>query len=516
MQITNIPDVTTALTATGTTTATSTTTDTTSMESLRGSFQTLLNYAIDGVAKNSSSEAAKVSDLDPIFTKAAQTYGLDKNLLLAIGYHESRFIPTVTSSKGAMGIMQLMPGTAAQMGVQDAYDPEQNIMGAAKLLDTLLDKYNGDTRLALAAYSMGTAALSDALGTDGTGSIPSSVETIISDIASLSNQGSALLTAARKENADTVTSTASTLKAALTKFSGYNSYNLFMSEFQKVLNDAKTADTATGSTASNGSISSGTATNVPITGNQTTNGSISGGTATNMPITGNQTTNGSISSGVTTPDGVVRASDTNEGTLGNTGVLSYTTSTSGGTITPSTGIPSTGTETTSPSTGSAANNVTTGLSASNVTTDASTATDGTGPAVVPITYDGQKELLEQVNTALKSTIARLKAEGASGATSNVATTATTTAQNKAAASTDATALNSTNSISSTIAPTATTAATDDGETLYNGSIYKDILTITPDVVEEIHNAAPGEKIIRDADMLIILPEGENGTSTSTV
>lgn len=95
-------------------------------------------------------------NLKDIFAEAAQKYGLRQDLLEAIGYHESRFQAGVTSSAGAMGIMQLMPGTASAMGVTDAYDPYENIMGAAKLLKQLSDLYNGDLKLTLAAYSAGT------------------------------------------------------------------------------------------------------------------------------------------------------------------------------------------------------------------------------------------------------------------------------------------------------------------------------------------------------------------------
>lgn len=103
-----------------------------------------------------SQARGKTYNLKDIFAEAAQKYGLRQDLLEAIGYHESRFQAGVTSSAGAMGIMQLMPGTAVAMGVNDAYDPYENIMGAAKLLKQLSDLYNGDLKLTLAAYSAGT------------------------------------------------------------------------------------------------------------------------------------------------------------------------------------------------------------------------------------------------------------------------------------------------------------------------------------------------------------------------
>lgn len=93
------------------------------------------------------------------FKEAAETYGIDQKLLELIGYHESRFLPDVTSKSGAMGIMQLMPSTAEAMGVDNAYDAYQNIMGGARLLRQLSDAYGGDLDLMLAGYSAGMGAV---------------------------------------------------------------------------------------------------------------------------------------------------------------------------------------------------------------------------------------------------------------------------------------------------------------------------------------------------------------------
>lgn len=102
------------------------------------------------------SAQSKTTTLDAIFEKAAKTYDVDVNLLKAIAKQESNFHSTSTSHAGAQGIMQLMPATAEYLGVEDPYDPEQNIMGGAKYISRLLKQYDGNTTLALAAYNAGS------------------------------------------------------------------------------------------------------------------------------------------------------------------------------------------------------------------------------------------------------------------------------------------------------------------------------------------------------------------------
>lgn len=95
-------------------------------------------------------------NLEDIYAEASQTYGVSTELLKAMTKQESNFNPNATSRSGAQGLMQLMPATAASLGVTNAYDPYQNIMGGAKYIRQMLDKYNGDVSLALAAYNAGS------------------------------------------------------------------------------------------------------------------------------------------------------------------------------------------------------------------------------------------------------------------------------------------------------------------------------------------------------------------------
>ena len=86
---------------------------------------------------------------------AAKQYGVDPNLVAAMAFRESRFDANAVSSRGAQGIMQLMPRTAAALGVRDAFDARQNVFGGTKYLKYLLDRFHGDIDNTLAAYNAG-------------------------------------------------------------------------------------------------------------------------------------------------------------------------------------------------------------------------------------------------------------------------------------------------------------------------------------------------------------------------
>src|SRR5215472_7718569 len=96
-----------------------------------------------------------VSDLNQVIIEASGRYRLDPDLVNSVIKAESDFHVRAVSPKGAQGLMQLMPGTASQLGVKNAFDPEANVDGGTKYLRELLEKYNFDLVKALAAYNAG-------------------------------------------------------------------------------------------------------------------------------------------------------------------------------------------------------------------------------------------------------------------------------------------------------------------------------------------------------------------------
>jgi Transglycosylase SLT domain len=93
--------------------------------------------------------------LEPFIQEAATTHGMSPSLIRAVIQTESRFNPLAVSSVGAQGLMQLMPTTARHVGIENPFDPRENILGGTKYLSTLLDRFKGNTAKALAAYNAG-------------------------------------------------------------------------------------------------------------------------------------------------------------------------------------------------------------------------------------------------------------------------------------------------------------------------------------------------------------------------
>jgi soluble lytic murein transglycosylase-like protein len=128
------------------------------------SFQTQLQAAsgpgtLDGPASPAQGGGPVDGQFSELINGAAQKYGLDPALLKALIRQESNFNPSAKSPAGASGLTQLMPGTAAALGVSNPLDPAQAIDGGAKYLSQQLKAFDGDVRKALAAYNAGPGAV---------------------------------------------------------------------------------------------------------------------------------------------------------------------------------------------------------------------------------------------------------------------------------------------------------------------------------------------------------------------
>jgi len=126
-------------------------------------FSTLLSKA-EQADKAPSQGNSTTSEIAKMVQVAAQKYGVDPKLALAVAKTESNMTADAVSSAGAVGVMQLMPETARAMGVRNIYDPRENIDGGVKYLKQMLTTFNGDIEKSVAAYNAGPSAVTKYAG----------------------------------------------------------------------------------------------------------------------------------------------------------------------------------------------------------------------------------------------------------------------------------------------------------------------------------------------------------------
>ena len=109
-------------------------------------------------------DSLPVSEIDSLVDMAATRTSVSPQLIRSVMRQESAFHACAVSAKGAMGLMQLLPQTAGDLGVANAFDPEANVLGGATLLKQLMDRYGGDLSLTLSAYNAGPGKVDAAMG----------------------------------------------------------------------------------------------------------------------------------------------------------------------------------------------------------------------------------------------------------------------------------------------------------------------------------------------------------------
>ena len=119
----------------------------------------LQNALTEATAVQANTQPTSKSQILNVVSQISKKHGVDEKLVQALIKQESGFNPKAKSKSGAIGLMQLMPATAKNLGVKDPYNTVQNVEGGVKYLKSMLNKYNGNVILALAAYNAGPGAV---------------------------------------------------------------------------------------------------------------------------------------------------------------------------------------------------------------------------------------------------------------------------------------------------------------------------------------------------------------------
>jgi len=121
-------------------------------------------FALSWPAIGAACDPLTNQELTPLIEQAARQEGVEESLLHAVAEQESGFRPCAVSPKGAMGLMQLMPATATELGVDDPFDAQENLLSGARYLKQLLTRFGGNVALALGAYNAGPARVEESGG----------------------------------------------------------------------------------------------------------------------------------------------------------------------------------------------------------------------------------------------------------------------------------------------------------------------------------------------------------------
>lgn len=124
----------------------------------------VFNSRLESLAPQVTCDSLPSNEIDSLVDAAAAGTSVSPEPIRAVMRQESDFRPCAVSSKGAMGLMQSIPGTADSLGVEDAFDPEQNVLGGARLLKQLMDRYSGDLNMTLSTYNAGVRPVDAAMG----------------------------------------------------------------------------------------------------------------------------------------------------------------------------------------------------------------------------------------------------------------------------------------------------------------------------------------------------------------